>query len=359
MRKKNLFSLALVAMALTVLLLAGCGPTPTPTPAPTPVPPTATPVPPTATPVPPTPTPEPTAEPTPANAAILDAAGAYFGQGIRLIGADALYENLNDGDTANDPLVLDIRKPEDYALGHIPGAVNIDAGALFTPETLAALPTDRQIVVYCYTGQRSGQVVSVLNMLGYDAYSLKFGMHAWALVEGVSTAPWNDGMSLAYPVDTEAHELAGAYTMPEPLGADVAAAAQAYFSAGIKLIGADALYENLNDGDTANDPLVLDIRKPEDYALGHIPGAVNIGAGALFTPETLAALPTDRQIVAYCYTGQGTGQVVSVLNMLGYDAYSLKFGMPAWALVEGVSTAPWNDSMSLDYPVDTEPHTLP
>ena len=207
MRKKNLFSLALVAMALTVLLLAGCGPTPTPTPAPTPVPPTATPVPPTATPVPPTPTPEPTAEPTPANAAILDAAGAYFGQGIRLIGADALYENLNDGDTANDPLVLDIRKPEDYALGHIPGAVNIDAGALFTPETLAALPTDRQIVVYCYTGQRSGQVVSVLNMLGYDAYSLKFGMPAWALVEGVSTAPWNDGMSLAYPVDTEPHTL--------------------------------------------------------------------------------------------------------------------------------------------------------
>jgi len=199
----------------------------------------------------------------------------------------------------------------------------------------------------------------VLNMLGYDAYSLKFGMPAWALVEGVSTAPWNDGMSLAYPVDTEAHELAGAYTMPEPLGADVAAAAQAYFSAGIKLIGADALYENLNDGDTANDPLVLDIRKPEDYALGHIPGAVNIDAGALFTPETLAALPTDRQIVVYCYTGQRSGQVVSVLNMLGYDAYSLKFGMPAWALVEGVSTAPWNDSMSLDYPVDTEPHTLP
>ena len=45
--------------------------------------------------------------------------------------------------------------------------------------------------------------------------------------------------------------------------------------------------------------------------------------------------------------------------MLGYNAASLKFGMPSWALVEGVSTPPWNDGMSLGYPVDTEPHTLP
>jgi len=290
---------------------------------------------------------------------ILDAATAYFGEGYKLITAEAVYENLNDGDATNDPLILDTRKPEDYALGHVPDAVNIGGGALFTAETLAALPEDQQVVVYCYTGQTAGQVVGALNVLGYDAYSLKFGMPAWALVEGVSTGPWKDDMSMSYAVDTEAVGVTETYAMPEPLGADVADAAAAYFSEGYKLITAEAVYENLNDGDATNDPIILDIRKPEDYALGHVPDTVNIGGGALFTSEKISLLPPDGQVVVYCYTGQTAGQVVGALNMLGYDAYSLKFGMPAWALVEGVSTGPWKDDMSMGYPVDTEPHKLP
>jgi rhodanese-related sulfurtransferase len=355
--KRTLYPI-LLALTIVATLLAGCAqPTPVP-PTATPVPPTATPVPPTATPVPPTPTPEPT--PVPASAVILETASAYFSKGIKLIGADQVYENLNDGDVANDPLILDIRKPEDYALGHIKGAVNIGAAKLFEAETLAKLPKDKPIVIYCYTGQTSGQVVAALNMLGYDAYSLKFGMPSWALVEGVSAGPWKNEMSQNYPVDKEPAQLAeGNYPVPEPLGADVAAAALAYFSKGIKLIGADQVYENLNDGDAANDPLILDIRKPEDYALGHIKGAVNIGAGAIFTPETLAKMDPKRPVVVYCYTGQASGQVVAALNMLGYDAYSLKFGMPSWALVEGVSAGPWKNEMSQNYPVDMEPHQLP
>ncbi len=346
------FALTLIALMLVAMALAGCGPTPTPSP--TPVPPTATPVPPTATPVPPTPTPEPTPVPTEEpGKAILDAAAAYFSKGVKLINADAVYENLNDGDKSNDPIILDVRKPEDYTLGRIPGAVNVGLGALFTPEQLNTLPKDRPIVVYCYSGQSAGFAVAALNMLGYDAYSLRFGMPSWALVEGVSAGPWKDEMSKGYPVDKEPYEAKETYTeKPQPLGSDVASAAQAFFSKGIKLINADALYENLNDGDTSNDPLILDIRKPEDYALGHIPGAVNIGAGALFTPEKLSLLPPNRPIVVYCYSGQSSAQVVAALNLLGYDAYSLRFGMPSWALVEGVSAGPWNDSMSKNYPVE-------
>jgi rhodanese-related sulfurtransferase len=354
--KRSFYSI-LVVMTIVASLLAGCA-RPTPPPTPTPVPPTPTPVPPTPTPVPPTPTPEPT--PVPPSAVILEAASAYFTAGMKLIAPEAVYENLTDGDAANDPLILDIRKPEDYALGHIKGAVNIGAAKIFEPEILAKLPKDRPIVVYCYSGQTSGQVVAALNLLGYDAHSLRFGMPAWALVEGVSIGRWKDEMSKNYPVDLEPHQLAeGNYPMPEPLGADVASAALAYFTKGMKLIAPEAVYENLTDGDAANDPVILDIRKPEDYALGHIKGAVNIGAGAIFTPETLAKLDPQRQIVVACYSGQTSGQVVGALNLLGYDAHSLRFGMHAWALVEGVTAGLWRDEMSKNYPVDLEPHQLP
>ena len=164
-------------------------------------------------------------------------------------------------------------------------------------------------------------------------------------------------MSMGYPLDTEAHGAAEVYGLPEPLGATVEEAAAAYFGEGMKLITAEAVYENLNDGDDSNDPFILSICKPEDYQAGHVPGAVNIGAGALFSEENLAKLPPDKQIVVYCYTGQTAGQVVAALNMLGYDAYSLKFGVASWAIREG--NPRWNDDMTMGYPVDTEPHELP
>ena len=77
-----------------------------------------------------------------------------------------LYANLNDGDDTNDPYLIDVRAPEDFANGHIKGANNVDVKALFTAAELAKFPTDGQIVVNCYSGQTSAQVVAALRMLG-------------------------------------------------------------------------------------------------------------------------------------------------------------------------------------------------
>lgn len=41
------------------------------------------------------------------------------------INAQALWENLNDGDSSNDPVIVSVRSAEHYALGHIAGAINI------------------------------------------------------------------------------------------------------------------------------------------------------------------------------------------------------------------------------------------
>ena len=67
---------------------------------------------------------------------------------------------------------------EHYDWGHINGAIQ------YTPKTsllldadLKTLPTDKTIVVYCYTGQTSAHVASYLRVLGYDAYTLTFGMN--------------------------------------------------------------------------------------------------------------------------------------------------------------------------------------
>jgi rhodanese-related sulfurtransferase len=125
-------------------------------------------------------------------------------------------------------------------------------------------------------------------------------------------------------------------------------------------ITADSLYDNLWDGDTSNDPFILSIRKSDAYELGHIPGAVNYGGiGGLFTDENLAKLPYDNQIVVVCYTGHTASQAAALLNLLGFNATALKWGMVGWCA--NTTIAPMGFTRTTpNYPIITgsEPGTI-
>ena len=279
------------------------------------------------------------------------AAEKYFSGGAKTIKAADLYANLNDGDKGNDPFMVDIRAAADYANGHIPGATNIVGKDLFTAENLARLPKDKQIVLNCYSGQTASQTTAALRMMGYDAYNLLYAAPSYGTNEKV-TYPFKAEQSGKYKISTDAAQLEGSYPAPKPLGTTPEAAAQAYFPGGFKAIKAADLFANLNDGDTGNDPVILDTRSAEDYAKGHIPGAVNVSPKEMFKAENLAKLPADKQIVSYCYSGQTASQVTGALRLLGYDAYNMQFGLPSWAIVEGVSTGVWDVSKSLNQPLE-------
>ncbi|EGB15701.1 Rhodanese domain protein [Pseudodesulfovibrio mercurii] len=83
------------------------------------------------------------------------------------------------------PTVLDVRTPAEYALFHIPGAVNLPYP--FTSEALAATLDDpaRLVVVVCMTGHRSPPAVQHLRRDGFrDVKNLTWGMSAWKLTGG-------------------------------------------------------------------------------------------------------------------------------------------------------------------------------
>jgi rhodanese-related sulfurtransferase len=281
-------------------------------------------------------------------------ANGYFGGGIKNISADALYDNLNDGDDSNDPYIISVRSKEHYDLGHIPTAVWMDAKTLFTAENLATLPTDKQIVVYCYTGQTASQVASALNMLGYDAYNLLFGFGAWNMDANAGSKWFDETVSgQDYPTTTDPTITTMiAHPPATPLADTTQAAANAYFGSGTKNISADALYETLNDGDTSNDPTIVSVRSQEDYEQkGHIPGAIWLDVKTMFGQDGLIGVDPGRPVVVYCYTGQTASQVTSALNMLGYDASNLLFGMQAWTMDDDVRVKYFNpDTQSFGYP---------
>lgn len=126
----------------------------------------------------------------------------------RTIYAKALMDGVDLPDKADqldDFFILDIRKPVDYVNGHISGAVNVQFEYVAEPENLAKLPTDKPILVVCYTGHTASQTNAILNLLGYNAWTLRFGMTSWAASS--STKVWSSSVSQAvnggnYPVVT-------------------------------------------------------------------------------------------------------------------------------------------------------------
>lgn len=63
-------------------------------------------------------------------------------------------------------VLLDVRTPQEYQSGHIPGSVN---APLQTLGGRASLPADQDtpLFVYCHSGARSGQAVRLLTRMGY------------------------------------------------------------------------------------------------------------------------------------------------------------------------------------------------
>jgi rhodanese-related sulfurtransferase len=80
----------------------------------------------------------------------------------------------------------------------------------------------------------------------------------------------------------------------------------------------------------AGDVVLLDVRPPEEYRAGHIPGARSIPVGAL--EQRLAELPAGREVIAYC---RGpfclfSVEAVELLCRHGYRARRLDAGLPDW-----------------------------
>lgn len=75
---------------------------------------------------------------------------------------------------------LDVREPNEWNLGRIPGAMHIPRGTLET-KVEAVIPRDRKVVIYCASGNRSALAADTMQQMGYtDVASLAGGWTAWA-----------------------------------------------------------------------------------------------------------------------------------------------------------------------------------
>lgn len=74
--------------------------------------------------------------------------------------------------------LLDVREPDEYAAGHIPGITLIPMGEV--ADRLNELPRDKEIIVTCRSGNRSSQVADFLREQGFtNVHNMTGGLVAW------------------------------------------------------------------------------------------------------------------------------------------------------------------------------------
>lgn len=283
---------------------------------------------------------ETTTEPEPINEfeLVTEVGDVYFTDYTNAAGAGvnttiaALHTLLTDGDTSNDPYMIDFRSATYYDEAHIVGAVNMTYDDVIAKIDDGTIPKDRAIVNICYSGQGASRVTALLNMLGYQAQNLLFAYcgvdtsitRADAWVNQIASDEYTN-------LETTANTTTTTYDFPTLETGEVTAEAiiKARFSEALAGWGVSAADVWANPGDY----FIINYWSAAHYAdPGHIPGAYQFTPkSSLQADEMLNLLPTDMPIVVYCYTGQTSAQVVTYLRILGYDAKSLYYGVNGFA----------------------------
>ena len=75
-------------------------------------------------------------------------------------------------------VILDVREPGEFNMGHLEGAVNIPLNSIRS--RMDELPRDREILVYCAVGQRSYYAARALRLYGFNARNISGGMRSYS-----------------------------------------------------------------------------------------------------------------------------------------------------------------------------------
>ncbi|WP_299577808.1 FAD-dependent oxidoreductase [uncultured Sunxiuqinia sp.] len=163
----------------------------------------------------------------------------------------------------HSPLVVDVRTPEEFQAGAYPDAINIPMDELMYRFEELGSNASREIVVYCATGARSAYAQRMLMQIGYTNVSNGGGLTA---------------MMARQHSKSESHS-------------------------------------------TSNEPLVVDVRTPEEFHGGAYPDAINIPLDELAS-RVHELGSKSREITLYCASGARSGYGQRMLQQMGFTQVS-------------------------------------
>jgi phage shock protein E len=99
-------------------------------------------------------------------------------QVVRTITPDEAFAMIEERGDDPDFVIVDVRRPEEFAAGHIPGAININSAGF--SEQIDGLDTEATYLIYCQWGARSAGVRELMREAGFrEVYEIEGGVSAW------------------------------------------------------------------------------------------------------------------------------------------------------------------------------------
>lgn len=290
-------------------------------------------------------------------------------------------------------VLLDSREPDDYACGHLRGAVNVGLRGRFAEWAGNVLSPERDIVLVGADALARESKIR-LARVGFDRVvgqlrdlarvlaqrpelveaSARLTIEQLAELRGLE--PRLQVVDVRGPQETARGTIPGAHHIPLPAltgslaDLDPAEPVVVYCASGYRsMIAASALrasgFPDVSDviggfaawqgaglpssgGDAAetaggtpqigpraakamvdDGALLLDVREPDEWCTEHAPAAVSMPVGRV--RDRQSELPRDRRIVVVCRSGGRSAAVATSLREAGFDAVNLAGGMCAWA----------------------------
>ena len=207
--------------------------------------------------------------------------------------------------------LVDVRTPEEFAAGHVKGAVNINFKKRTFPDYINAIAKDKPVAIYCRSGNRSGKAALIMQSLGFkEVIDLASGYKGWVAAE--KEVEKEDNAANKKLQETLAKEaLKGKATVGK-----------------MHQLNVEDFEKLVKEGKVT----LVDVRKPGEYATGFIPGAINVDwKNRHFATEAIKNITNDKPVAIYCRSGNRATRAMYAMAALGFnEVYNLDHGIKSW-----------------------------
>lgn len=250
--------------------------------------------------------------------------------------------------------IIDIRSNTDFANGHIQGAINV---AIENVLDEAPNANGQAILLVCYTGQTACYGTALMRLAGYsNTQALKWGMSGW---NPATAASWNN--SIGSPAEGSPNWVFSAEPTPlvfsDPVISSFKTDGQEILNDRIAQILSEG-FKGVNGADVLSAPsnyFINNYFSITDYqAFGHFVDAFRFKEDLLLTNNGYQGIDpaANANVANYCYTGQTSAVLTAWMRVLGYDAYSVKFGMNGlYNSNQAWTTNQWSSAVSKNLPI--------
>ncbi|MGE5680783.1 MAG: rhodanese-like domain-containing protein [Bacillota bacterium] len=312
----------------------------------------------------------------------------YFethGDLINSLDAPWLISASNLNNMTDHYLIIDTRSTEQFRIGHIQKAVNVNCRNLLRYIQDNDIAKFEKVVIISASGQASAYYTTLLRLAGYqNIYSLEFGMASWnkdfsePWVKNCADSPYLSSFTNISGKKNSPGKLPildfrnKSGSVPENVSERISDLISAGFNDNDSIIPDGQLSGPVLDSRIISENDMSDyyylicygserlfnLRVGVGSSIGHPKGAVFYAEKySLSSNKEISTLPASgKPLILYCYNGQVSASAVAFLRVLGYDAKSLLYGAHSIfykGLIRGLSEYAYQLNRIDDHPYVT------